>query len=104
EDINVSGRFNVHYSSRTLSIGDLESNDRLRIYTTAMPKTLFIKGQLAGATTAQLYDIQGRLVLSQKLNPSTTENTMDISTITTGVYVVKVNNDHQVKTQKVIIK
>ncbi|WP_223266448.1 galactose oxidase-like domain-containing protein [Gelidibacter gilvus] len=103
-DIDGSGRFNVHYSSKTLSLGDLDANDNLRIYTTASPKTLYITGQLTGATTAYLYDIQGRLVLNKALNPHTTENTMDISTMSTGVYVVKLNNDHQIKTQKVIVK
>ncbi|HUH27826.1 MAG TPA: discoidin domain-containing protein [Gelidibacter sp.] len=102
--LNGAGRFNVHYSSRTLSIGDMDANDNLRIYTTASPKNLYIMGQLRGATTAHLYDIQGRVVLKKALSPYTTENTMDISTITTGVYVVKINNDNQIKTQKVIIK
>ncbi|HUH27825.1 T9SS type A sorting domain-containing protein, partial [Gelidibacter sp.] len=104
EDLNGAGRFNVHYASRTLSIGDLDKNDNLRIYTTASPKTLYIMGQLTGATKAHLYDIQGRMVLSKVLNPNTTENTMDISTMSTGVYVVKIYNDNQNKTQKLIIK
>ncbi|MBO3097274.1 galactose oxidase-like domain-containing protein [Gelidibacter pelagius] len=103
-DLNGAGRFNVHYASRTLSIGDMDANDNLRIYTTSSPKTLYIMGQLTGATRAYLYDIQGRLVLSKALNPNTTENTMDISTIGTGIYVVKLNNDHQIKTQKLVIK
>ena len=80
------------------------SNENLRIYTTASPKTLFIKGALSKSTTANLYDIQGRLVLSKILNSNNTENTMDISTIGTGIYVVQVKNDNQIKTQKVIIK
>lgn len=103
-DLDGSGRFNVHYTARTLSVGDLDLNDNLRIYTTASPKTLFIKGQLSKVTIANLYDIQGRIVLSKMLNPNITENTMDISTVSSGVYVVKVNNDNQIKTQKVIIK
>lgn len=103
-DINSSDRFNVHYSSKTLSVGDLDANDNLRIYTTVMPKALVIRGQLTSVTNATLYDIQGRLVLSKALNQNSTENTMDISSLGTGVYVVKINNDNQFKTQKVIIK
>ena len=102
--LNGSGRFNVHYAAKTLSVEDLDANDNFRIYTTATPKTLFIKGKLSKVTTANLYDIQGRLVLSTILNPNTIENTMDISTLGTGIYVVKVNNDNQIKTQKIIIK
>ncbi|MBA6152940.1 discoidin domain-containing protein [Gelidibacter gilvus] len=103
-DVNGSGRFNVHYSSRTLSIDDIESNDNLRIFTTASPKSLYIVGQLTNSTIAYLYDIQGRRVLSKVLNANSTENTMDISTLSPGVYVVKINNDHQTKTQRVIIR
>lgn len=102
--INGSGRFNLHYSAKTLSVEDIRSNGDLRIYTSASPKSLFIVGQLTRATTANLYDIQGRLVLSKALNANSTKNTMDISTLITGVYVVKVNDDNQIKTQRVIIK
>lgn len=102
--INGSGRFNIHYSARTLSVDNLQSSDNLRIYTTTAPKLLFIMGQLKNETKANLYDVQGRLVLSKVLNPNSTENTMDVSTLSTGIYVVKINNDIQVKTQKVLIK
>ncbi|WP_051209826.1 galactose oxidase-like domain-containing protein [Gelidibacter mesophilus] len=103
QDINVSDRFNVHYSSKTLSVDDLVSNN-IWIYTTAVPKTLFIKGQLGRSTNACLYDIQGRLVMSKILDSNNPQNTLDISTIGSGVYVVKVSNDNLIKTQKVIIK
>ena len=103
-DLNSADRFNVHYSSKTLSTNDLQSDKDLRIYINTMPKVLFIIGQLTSKTTAHLYDIQGRLVSSKVLNLNSTENTMDISTISTGVYVIKVASDDQVKTQKLVIK
>ena len=99
-----TGRFYIHYSAKTLSIEDQVLTDDLRIYTTVTPKALFITGQLSNATTANLYDIQGRLVLSKVLDPHATRNTIDISSVSTGVYVVKVNNNNQSKIQKVIIK
>ena len=103
-NLNGATRFNVHYSSRTLSVSDMDANANLRIYTTVVPKVLVISGQLTSATTAHLYDIQGRLVLRKVLNPYNTENSIDISTIGTGVYVVKLVNDNQIKTQKLVIK
>ena len=102
--LNSADRFNVHYSARTLSVEDVKSNDNLRIYTALSSKTVVIKGQLTKATTANLYDIQGRLVLSKVLNPNTMDNTVNISTLNTGIYVVKVKNENQVKTQKIIIE
>lgn len=103
-NINNADRFNVRYSSQTLTIEEVKRKDNLHIYTTVTPKTLFITGRLTKATVANLYDIQGRLVISKVLDPNSTQNTIDISTMSTGVYVAKVINDNQVITQKVIIK
>lgn len=104
QDMKGTGRFNVHYSSKTLSIDDLANTDNLRIYATAKPKVLFIKGLLKNATTAWLYDINGRLVLRKDLDLNTTENTMDVSTISPGVYFVKLNGQDHVQTKKLIIE
>ncbi len=103
-DLNNADRFNLHYSSKTLSLENVQSNDNLQIYTTVSPKTVVIKGSLTKAATANLYDIQGRLVMSKILNPNNDKNTMDISNVGTGIYLVKIKNDNEVKTQKIIIK
>lgn len=103
KDINNAKRFKLHYSARTLSLDDVQSNTKLRIYTISGSKSLFVTGQLNKAATARLYDIQGRMVLSQALNAKSTENVIDISTVSAGIYVVKVANNNDVITQKVII-
>ena len=102
-NLNGTGRFYLRYSSSTLTVSEPEL-DYLQIYTTFNPKALTIKGQLTSGTQANLYDLQGRLVLTEILNPNSTTNNIDISTVSSGVYIVKVNNDNQIKTQKVIIK
>lgn len=103
-ELNTAERFNIHYSSKPLSIDNLPSNDNIRIYVADAPKSIMILGQLKSATTASVYDLHGRMVLSKALNANNTENAIDVSTISTGVYIVRLGNDHQVKTQKVIIK
>lgn len=103
-DLNDANRFKVHYASKTLNVEDLQSNNDLKIYTTVIPKTLVIRGEIATATIANLYDIQGRMVMSKALKNNSAENTMDISTLSTGVYVVRITTDTKVQTQKVIIK
>ncbi len=102
-DLNGTGRFFLRYSSVTLSTKDTNLND-LIIYATSNPKELVIKGQLNGNATASLYDIQGRLVMTQKLNEYSIINSMNVSSLSTGFYIVKVFNDNEVKTQKLIIK
>ena len=103
-DLSGIGRFYLHTTSSALSINDNSLAYNLQIYTTTNPKELIVKGKLSGATEAEFYDIQGRLILSNKLDRYSTKNTIDISSISTGIYLVKVDNGNQTKTQKVIIK
>ncbi len=97
------GRFFVHFSATTLSVSDDEIYG-LQIYTASSSKELFIKGQLSRKAIANLYDIQGRLILIRELNQFSNKNKIDISSISTGIYVVKVDNGDHIKTQKIIIK
>jgi hypothetical protein len=101
-NLNGIGRFFLRFTSSTLSTPELTSNV-LQIYTIAAQRTLFIKGQLAAATTVSLYDIQGRMVLSSVLDTASNSNQVDVSNLSSGVYVVKVSNSSQQKTQKVIL-
>ncbi len=102
-ELNGTGRFFIRYSSVTLSTDDNNWND-LIIYATSNPKELVIKGQLSSNTEAALYDIQGRLVMAKKLDEFSTLNSIDVSMINKGIYIVKVFNQNQIKTQKLIIK
>lgn len=103
-DLKRSNRFNVLYSSKMLSAEDIRSKEKIAIYINSSPKNIVIKGQLMEETTADLYDIQGRLIMSKIFNPNNQENTMDITTIGTGVYVVKLKSDLHSLSQKLIIK
>ena len=106
DDLNGTGRFYLHTSSDTLGLNEntLAAYD-LQIFTTDASKEVIIKGQLSSNTTnADLYDLQGKLVLSKTLDLSRTTNTLDTSGLSSGLYVVKVEGGNQSKTQKVIIK
>ncbi len=101
--LNSVGRFFLRFSEQTLSTPDSELNS-LQIYTTTAPRTLFVKGQLSDVTNITIYDVQGRLVSSSQLEASSNANQIDVSNLSSGVYVVKLNNTTQQKTQKVILK
>ena len=106
DDLNGTGCFYLHTSSDTLGLNEntLAAYD-LQIFTTDASKEVIIKGQLSSNTTnADLYDLQGKLVLSKTLDLSRTTNTLDTSGLSSGLYVVKVEGGNQSKTQKVIIK
>ncbi|WP_456437758.1 T9SS type A sorting domain-containing protein [Psychroserpens sp.] len=103
-DLVGTGRFFLRYSSETLSLITNKNLSDLIIYTNENSKDIIIKGILTTATKADLYDIQGRLVFSEKLNQSSLTNTIDVSSISSGVYIIKVSNMNSIKTQKLIIK
>ena len=103
ETLSGTGRFYIHFSQVALGLEDSLLNG-LEIYTSQSPKAVIIKGQLEGQTTFKLYDIQGRAVLSQVLNSNSTEHTIDVSNIKTGIYIVELNNTTNSRTQKIILK
>ena len=86
----------------TLSIEDIETNE-LIIYSDNSNDELIVKGQLLEASTVNLYDIHGRLVKSEILNISSTINTINVSSLSSGVYIVKVSNNSQIKVKKVVL-
>ena len=102
-NLNGVGRFYLRISSSVLSVGNDEL-DGIQIYTTTDPKSLIIRGELHAVTRANLYNIQGQLVLNAPINHLDLINTIDISAVTTGVYFVKVFNNNQSKTQKLVIE
>ena len=101
--LNGVGRFYLHYASTTLSTEGSQRN-KLQIFQTKTPNKIVIKGVLKDDTTAYLYDIQGRLVMTKILNQSNNFNYLDVAMMSPGIYLIKVFNDSKVKTQKVVIR
>lgn len=56
----------------------------------------------AGNTQVEVFDINGRAVMQTKL--STDQTQIDISNLTTGVYILKIANDTATQTEKLIIE
>ncbi len=101
-DLNGTGRFYLRFTSETLS-DSVSEIDEIKIFANTN-KELVVKGELLANSTLILYDIQGKIVLDSVLNPFNRENTVDVSMLETGVYIVKVFNNKQSRTQKVIIR
>ena len=102
-NLSGTGRFFLRTSEDALST--IENNlDTLNIFALNNSREIMVSGQLKEHTVLNLFDIQGRKVLSTKLDNSTIENRIDVSNLSGGVYVVTVLNNGQQKTQKVIIK
>ncbi len=101
--LSGTGRFYLRVSNSTLSTID-NTLDQLSIYTDKADKTIVIAGQLLEPTTASVYDVQGRLVSTTLLQTTVRSQAIDVSNLSHGIYVVKLHNAAQNKTQKVILR
>ncbi len=102
-NLSGTGRFFLRTSEEALST--IENNmETLNIFALNNSKEIVVSGSLKETTNLILYDIQGRQVLSIKLDHSKLNNPVDVSSVSDGVYVVSVGNNKLQKTQKVVIK
>ena len=101
--LNDTGRFYLRVTDEALSTPQ-NALDNLSIYTNHSDKTIVITGQLLETATANIYDLQGRIVITSIIETTYGSKTIDVSNISTGVYVVQLVNATQQKTHKVIIR
>lgn len=102
-NLSGTGRFFLRFSADALSTPE-ENFDTIQIFTTKTPRALFIKGALQEDTKTEIYDIQGRLIFSTLLDNSNSNNQIDLSNFNSGIYIVKLSNRSQQKSQKVIVR
>ncbi|NRD20087.1 T9SS type A sorting domain-containing protein [Winogradskyella eckloniae] len=103
-DISGTGRFYLRYSSDALNI-DNTTLDELNIISNNSNDTIEIKGQLYNDTKAELYDINGRLILESALNSKSTTQILDVKYLIPGIYVIALNDNTNVRhSEKLIIK
>jgi hypothetical protein len=98
-----TGRFFLRTSEDALSTIDYNL-ETLNIFALNSSKEVVVSGLLQESTNLELYDIQGRVVFTRALDVTALENRVDVSSLSSGVYVIRVNNNVQSKTQKVILK
>lgn len=97
------GRFFLRYSADTLSTVT-SGLDNMLIYTDYATDNIVIKGQLTNNSSYMLYDIHGRVILSNALNSSNTVHKINVNPLSTGIYMLKLSNGNTTKTQKLVIR
>jgi hypothetical protein len=96
--LSGAGRFFLNFSSSALSTNEYDAVNEMLIYKSQ--KSIIIKGKLKTEASAKVYDIQGRMVLEQKLESSNITNVINANALNVGVYLIQLEN----RMQKVIIK
>ncbi|WP_299190020.1 glycoside hydrolase family 9 protein [uncultured Aquimarina sp.] len=88
--------------SATLSVNDLEeTSEAFKVYPNPTNKILNIKTPFSnGSSSIELYSIQGKKVFSKELNSE--QSNLDISNLSAGLYLIKINNNTNSYTTKII--
>lgn len=76
------------------------SKSELSIYPNPVNGFLNIKSQISGVKNVTLYDIMGRSVLQTSLN----SDALDVSSVKSGLYLLKVSIEDRTSTTKIIIQ
>lgn len=103
-NISGTGRFYLRFNTNVLSTVE-QPLETLDIFANATDKTIVISGQLYSDTDFNLYDISGRVVNSMPLDASSIRQSVDVSKLSTGVYIVElVSENNEKRIEKLIIK
>ena len=96
------GRFYLRTNSSTFST-PLNALNSVEVFSLISEKKLVVQGQLRNDSVLKIFDVRGRLIETHSLEASQTKHEIDVSTISSGVYVVNLNNKNQSKTTKLVI-
>ncbi len=102
-ELNGTGRFFLRFTNSVLSAPQ-NTFDGLNIYTNQANKTIIIAGQLSTTTNASIYDLQGRLVTTKTLDSDSRTQAIDVAGLSTGIYIVTIENSGIQRSQKVILR
>ena len=98
----AAGAFTINVEDSTLSTTVFSEELSFNIYPN--PTDQFLNIECASELSSyQIYDINGRNVQSES-NLNALEKTIDVSTLSAGMYLIKVSTDNSTSIQKLIIK
>ena len=93
-------QFYIGTNGAIVGIEDLESGKPIILYPNPIVESrLYIKG-LNGESRINLYDATGKHVLNEKLHKSS----INLSSLSSGVYVYMIETDNQIFTGKLVVK
>jgi len=101
-NLNGTGRFYLRFTDSSLSTPE-NNFESIDIYTNKKDKTIVIAGYLLEDTSINIYDIQGRLMMSKSLPLDSDTQEINASSLQTGVYIVNLSNGTKIRTEKIII-
>lgn len=91
-------------SNCTLGVDQFQNQNAIRVYPNPTRGQLNIAvNNYSGKLSIQVYDLNGRRVYAQEVNDFNAESAINLNSLQTGMYLVKVNGENLNYTQKVIL-
>ena len=101
EETSGTGRFYLHtFDHQSVGI-DLENFKEIAIY--SHDKIIYLIGQINKNTQIAIYDLYGRELKSEMLEPSE-NNRINANELQTGIYIIRITGNNYEKTQKIFLK
>ncbi|QDO93666.1 T9SS type A sorting domain-containing protein [Formosa sediminum] len=103
ESLNGVGRFVLHISNeKSLGIEDNIQENQLQIY--SGEHSIKLKGQLNKNTHLSVFDVQGRQIHYSTINQTVSEYTIDTVNLSSGIYIIRIDNNGNKISKRVILK
>lgn len=96
-----SNGWNASYSSTLLGVNEFYFNNKLKIYPNPTNGIFTIQSFFDNSITGKIYDVLGKQVLKSLLI-NNGMNTIDITDLNKGIYLLKINDLNETKTVKII--
>ena len=94
---------NMHLSATPLSLDETAFGASLSIFPQPANDVLYIDFETHSELQVSLYDLQGKKLLSKNFLQNPNNFTLDIADIESGFYVIKLQSDSEIITQKIHI-
>ncbi len=95
----IETRSIYYYSDDTMGFNDLSASNFVNVYPNPVKNTLNIKLKDQIQADARLFDINGRLVLEQKIQALNTS--LNIEALNAGIYILKIYSDNGFATKRI---
>ena len=102
EDENGIGRFYLHTTSETLSVDDLVTGSKVKIYNTDS-NTIKVIGINDEEASFKLISVLGKEVLSKKLSNKEVQEVV-LPKLNTGIYIIQIKSQSEEISKKIILE
>ncbi|WP_430410711.1 T9SS type A sorting domain-containing protein [Kordia sp.] len=99
------GQFTGAFLSGTLNTAEIKPINNFKIYPTISDGNITLSANENGKTIIQVYSLSGQNVYSKTLNLTKNALTnLNLSQLSSGVYILKIQQNRNIQTQKIVIQ